>query len=112
MWLRRLITADSSPLVADRSVVVHTPRAWAAATLADEAARVRRAAQGSRNDTLNRAAYALGQIVGAEHLDPDDVAAQLGDAAIAAGLGVREVCATIASGLRAGSSAPRHPAIR
>lgn len=88
------------------------PGAWAAAALADEAAGVRGAPEGVRNDTLNRAAFALGQLVAGGHLDEGAVAAELLDAAIAAGLGEREARATVWSGLRAGGSFPRHPAVR
>jgi Bifunctional DNA primase/polymerase, N-terminal len=89
---------------------VHQPGAWAAAALAAEVANVRTAAEGTRNHTLNRAAFALGQVVGAGYLDPGDVVAMLSGAALAAGLTAAETRATIASGLRAGTARPRHPA--
>jgi hypothetical protein len=89
---------------------VHQPCAWAAAALAAEVAGVRTATEGTRNHTLNRAAFALGQLVGAGYLDPGDVAALLTDAGLAAGLAAAETRATIASGLRAGTARPRHPA--
>jgi hypothetical protein len=88
---------------------VHQPGAWAAAALAAETQSVRTATEGTRNHTLNRAAFALGQLVGAGHLDPDDVAAMLTNAALAAGLAPAETRATITSGLRAGTARPRHP---
>lgn len=84
--------------------------AWAAAALAGELDRVAAAAEGQRNHTLNRAAFVLGQLVGASHLDRDLVAGQLARAGEAAGLGPREVAATVASGLGAGERWPRHPA--
>ncbi len=89
---------------------VHQPGAWAAAALATETERVRTATEGTRNHTLNRAAFALGQLVAAGYLDPDDVVATLTDAALAAGLTIAETRATIASGLHAGTARPRHPA--
>jgi hypothetical protein len=89
---------------------VHQPGAWAAAALAAEVANVRNATEGTRNHTLNRAAFALGQLVGGGRLDPGDVVALLTDAALAAGLTAAETRATIASGLRAGIPQPRHPA--
>jgi hypothetical protein len=58
---------------------------------------------------LNRAAFSLGQIVGAGLLDADTVSDQLGAAAMGAGLGAREATRTIRSGLRAGMRAPRTP---
>ena len=83
--------------------------AWARAALEDEVAAVRSSAEGSRNHTLNRAAFALGQLVAAGYLGEQDVAAQLAAAATAAGLGDREIRVTLASGLRAGAEHPRHP---
>lgn len=84
--------------------------AWAAAALAGEVNAVRTSLEGRRNHALNRAAFSLGQLVGAGYLEPDDVTDCLADAAIAAGLGVTEIRATISSGLRAGAAKPRHPA--
>jgi hypothetical protein len=82
---------------------------WAAAALRGELERVRLAAEGSRNHTLNRAAFALGQIAGAGVLDAHEVEAHLRHAASAAGLGVREASLTIRSGLSAGLARPRGP---
>ena len=86
--------------------------AWAGAALASELNRVAGAPEGQRNHTLNRAAFALGQIVGAGHLDHDEVADLLARAGQCAGLGPREVAATVASGLAAGQRCPRQPAER
>jgi hypothetical protein len=90
--------------------VVQQTGAWAAAAVTAETQSVRTASEGTRNHTLNRAAFALGQLVGAGYLDPDDVVAVLTDAALATGLTATETRATIASGLRAGTVRPRHPA--
>jgi hypothetical protein len=89
---------------------VHQPGAWAAAALAAEVDSVRTATEGTRNHTLNRAAFALGQLAAGGYLDPGDIAAMLTDAALAAGLTAAETRATIASGLRASTARPRHPA--
>ncbi|MEZ5378242.1 MAG: bifunctional DNA primase/polymerase [Acidimicrobiales bacterium] len=86
--------------------------AWAARALDDEASQVRTAASGGRNHRLNRAAFSLGQIVGAGLLDADTVADQLHHAALGAGLGAREATTTIRSGLQAGMTRPRIPAER
>jgi hypothetical protein len=83
--------------------------AWAAKALDDEAREVRCAAAGGRNHRLNRAAFSLGQIVGAGVLDADTVTEHLHHAALGAGLGAREATRTIRSGMRAGSSSPRLP---
>jgi len=83
--------------------------AWAAAALAAEVADVRAARKGTRNDTLNRAAYNLGQLVAGGHLAEGEVADALAAAAQDAGLPAAEARATIRSGLRAGAAEPRHP---
>jgi len=83
--------------------------AWARAALEGEAMQVRSAPHGSRNATLNRAAFCLGQIVGARVLDASLVERVLGESAITSGLGERESLLTIRSGLRAGMDHPRGP---
>ena len=86
--------------------------AWARVALNGEADRVRAAPNGSRNSTLNRAAFSLGQIVGAGVLDASTVEHVLTHGAIATGLGEREALLTIRSGLRAGLQHPREPRSR
>ena len=83
---------------------------WAAVAMSGEIDRVRHAPEGCRNHTLNRAAFALGQITGAGLLDSSEVEARLRDAALSAGLGERESMLTIRSGLSAGEARPRGPA--
>jgi Bifunctional DNA primase/polymerase, N-terminal len=85
---------------------------YAQAALQREAARVRAAPAGTCNDTLNRAAYNLGQLVAASLLEADQVRAVLLAAALAApGTGhadrERKAKATIGSGLRGGAANPR-----
>jgi hypothetical protein len=84
-------------------------RPWAQAALTGETTRVRSCAPGSRNHTLNRAAFALGQIVAAGYLAHDTVRQELTGAALQAGLTPREISATLNSGLHAGMRLPRHP---
>lgn len=86
--------------------------AYGAAALRNEVERMRAAKVGARNDTLNRAAYALGRLVGAGLLDRDLATSQLFQAARQAGLPARECAATLASGLGAGMARPRFPARR
>jgi len=79
--------------------------------LRKEVERVSSAPEGERNDTLNRAAFSLGQLVGGGCLDRDRVERTLVDAAGASGLvdddGLESVHRTIASGLEAGRLQPR-----
>jgi hypothetical protein len=62
--------------------------------------------EGNRNDTLNKSAFALGQLVGAGALDREKVRAALHSAATKVGLPETEAASTIDSGLAAGSKKP------
>ena len=75
--------------------------------LDDECAQVAATTEGRRNDRLNRAAFAMGTLVGAEALDARAAAARLLEAAQRAGLSEHEAMRTIASGLKAGIDHPR-----
>jgi hypothetical protein len=90
---------------------VHGPHAqrWADAAFAGELDRLRSAQEGARNDTLNRIAFRLGQIVAAGALDEHRVRAALVQGAQAIGLGEREAVSTVESGLNAGENHPRGP---
>jgi hypothetical protein len=100
--LRALIEGPPPP---PHRPIAH-PGRYAQAALTAEADRVAGAAVGTRNDTLNRAAFALGRLVGAGLLDPGDVVRELDAAARRAGLGRVETRRTIRSGLTAGRRAP------
>lgn len=78
------------------------PDAWTRAAVDGELQRLRSATVGTRNDTLNRIAFRLGQIIGAGRLDEATAERLLVDGAISIGLGQREALATVHSGLRAG----------
>ena len=63
---------------------------------------LRRAPEGTRNNTLNKAAFRLSPLVAGGHLDRLVVEHALLETALAIGLGETEAKATIASGLNAG----------
>jgi putative DNA primase/helicase len=129
-WLFELIEGKNTPpeapepaqdgLHAD-SVVVrqdggtsphHVHLRYAEVALEKEIAALERARQGERNNTLNKAAFALGQLVAAGVLDKGEVEARLYAAAVQLSLhrdgrGSRQVEATIRSGLEAGMAQPR-----
>ena len=69
--------------------------------------RVYGSSDGCRNDTLNKAAFALGQFVGAGELSHGEVRSALAKAGLAIGLPQNEAEATIDSGLGAGEQEPR-----
>lgn len=98
-----------APMQFDFDPGVASAQAWADAALRAEAARVASAMPGTRNDTLNRSAFALGQIVAAGGLPRVRVAAELQTAAQMAGLDPREAARTTASGLHGGAKSPRTP---
>lgn len=80
---------------------------YARAALEAETERVSSAANGSRNHTLNRAAFSLGQLVAGGALDRGLVVRELTAAAQLVGLSDQETVATIASGLTSGALKPR-----
>jgi hypothetical protein len=91
-----LITRTSDAEVPQlKPVRVRRPRGpsgrYALALLDRKADRVSTAQPGTRNSTLNRAAFRLGQLVATGALDRTMVEVALAGAALAAGLGQHEV---------------------
>jgi len=112
-WLARLLTAPADSSEQADAVLAEVTGSrrgagYAHAALLGEVQNVLDAAEGARNDTLNRAAFALGQLAA---LIPGDLARDaLLTAARQAGLPAREADATIRSGLQAGAGKPRSAA--
>jgi Bifunctional DNA primase/polymerase, N-terminal len=109
-WLARLLAQEpelpetTRPLPAlDRS----QGRAYAVAAFREQTRRVAQARVGTRNDTLNRAAFSLGQLVAAGLIPPLPVMTGLAEAAARAGLPQDEARRTIRSGMAAGARKPR-----
>lgn len=86
-------------------------RAYAMAALRAETERVAAARPGTRNVTLNRAAFSLGQLVAAGLIPPIPVITSLIDAARYAGLPEDEAVTTVRSGMEAGARKPRATAV-
>jgi hypothetical protein len=113
-WLSRLLTVAESP-AQDRAQLPPTVTAgvgerahrYVQAALDAELTTVTTAPVGTRNATLNRAAFRLGQLAGAGLTARDALADALLHAARRAGLGDTEARPTIASGLGAGERHPR-----
>jgi hypothetical protein len=78
------------------------PQRYAQAVLDAAAERVATAVPGTRNDTLNRAAFALGRLAGAGVIDEAEARRALAAAARHCGLGRAETLRTLRSGLGAG----------
>jgi hypothetical protein len=112
--LRDLIEGPAPPPLTHRTSVrwaasprpIAHPDRYGRAALTAESERVASAPVGTRNDTLNRAAFALGRLVGAGLLDQGDVVRELDAAARRCGLGRAETRRTIRSGLTAGRRSP------
>ena len=105
VWMCRLLR----PALPPRPPAPAGPRGrgYAQAALREECEAVRSAAEGTRNHTLNRAAFNIGTLIGGRDLDAHQAAQALYDSAIAAGLPHGEAVTTINSGLRAGHARPR-----
>jgi Bifunctional DNA primase/polymerase, N-terminal len=109
-WLAELLTVTAPP---PRRTPPPDPahgdrrRRYLTAAVRGEVAGVAAARPGTRNDTLNRAAFRLGQLAAAGHGSLDELTAPLLNAALAAGLTEAESLATINSGLTAGQRHPR-----
>jgi hypothetical protein len=109
-WVRELLRNNPSPTTAARRRAIPSGAgrtAYAMAALRDETRLVATARPGTRNATLNRAAFSLGQLVAAGLIPPVAVARALAGAAERAGLPKHEARRTIRSGLTAGSGRPR-----
>jgi Bifunctional DNA primase/polymerase, N-terminal len=108
-WLLELVAPRQEDRPAPQPVRIPRDRgfAYAAAAIEHEAQAVTHAPRGQRNHRLNRAAFRLGQLVGAGLVDEVTVTEALVAAGLAAGRGERKIRSTIRSGLRAGMSQPR-----
>jgi len=110
-WLGRLVAEAPAalPVPAPRLPVADLAqgRAYAMAALRAETSRVAAAVPGTRNDTLNRAAFSLGQLVAAGLLPPVPVITGLISAAMYAGLPEEEAVRTVRSGMTGGARKPR-----
>jgi bifunctional DNA primase/polymerase-like protein len=113
-WLARLLTAAETPAQERAPLppivaagVGERARRYVQAALDAELTTVTTAPVGTRNTTLNRAAFRLGQLAGAGLAARDTLANALLHAARSAGLGDTEAKPTIASGLGAGERHPR-----
>ena len=109
-WIASELRRQPAPPGASRDVPwagQQSRTAYALAALREETRRVAAAAEGTRNDTLNLAAFNLGQLVAASLLPAATVTTSLADAAAHAGLPEAEARRTIRSGMTAGARHPR-----
>ncbi|WKN48844.1 bifunctional DNA primase/polymerase [Nocardioides sp. Arc9.136] len=104
-WLVDALTPEPAR-VAERVAAPAAP-GYAEVALRDEVRSVRNAREGTRNETLNGAAFNLGQLAAGGALHPDEVQTALLDAALTAGLDEASSRKTIKSGFDAGAASPR-----
>ncbi len=107
--------SDSDPLTVLRrrmaQPMVSDSARYVDRAISGECDRVRAAVNGTRNHTLNAAAYALGRLVGAGLANQADVESALMSAARAVGLSDQEAAGTLRSGIPAGMANPRQVVI-
>jgi putative DNA primase/helicase len=104
-WLSKLL-GDAAGASPSGDAAQKVDNSWAIKALEDEAALVRSAPNGKRNDQLNASAFKMGQLAGANLIDADLAKATLIAAAMLNGLSAQEAQRTIKSGLAAGKTQP------
>jgi Bifunctional DNA primase/polymerase, N-terminal len=105
-WLLELLTPQRT-VNGSQELRVSNSSAYGRVALRRELKRVSTAQPGTRNDQLNRSAFALGQLVAIGALDEDETATTLIAEGQVLGLGVLECERTVASGMSAGMENPR-----
>jgi len=109
-WITDLLSDQAVLSAAARLLPVPGTRQasrYALTALREEAVRVSAARPGTRNDTLNRAAFNLGQLVAADLLPKVTAITALTNAAETCGLPPGEARRTISSGMASGVQHPR-----
>lgn len=113
---RRREAAETAVLESVVPVDPERATAYARKALESECEAVATAQRGTRNDTLNKAAFRMGRHVGAGAIDPGSVHAALRRAGLACGLPADEVELVLRdndnAALTTGQALPRHPAPR
>jgi len=104
-----LIERVSNPPAVSKDTVQGTTTPYGRAALADEITTLSSVREGERNDTLNRSAYSLGQLIAGGELDEKTVRIGLLSTAVMVGLDSGEAEKTIESGISGGKAHPRKP---
>ena len=110
-WLTEMLEAAPKPPAPKPVDRTHHSdariQAYCDAAIDAETRRAASAGEGSRNNTLNEAAFALGQLVGAGWVSEAEIVGLLENAAAECGLHASEARKTIRSGISAGRQQPR-----
>ena len=114
-WLLNLVRRIQQPAKRGQGPVpmpamldAEAARKWGRGGLAKECGKVRSAQERTRNDTLNKAAFRVFQLVAGGSLSEVEAYSALLDAALACGLPENEARGTIESGRKAGLAEPRY----
>lgn len=105
-WLTQLLVRPVVAASVARCPVRQSSR-YGAAALERAIATVRSAPEGTRNDTLNREAFGVGQLVAAGVIEAGDAETELIAAAVSACLPEAEARRTVLGAFRAGANSPR-----
>ena len=108
-WIVEKVRPKAQSLQLQRSTFSMASTTWARKALDAECDDVARTGEGGRNHNLHRAAFKIGQIVGAGHLSQDAAVSALVAAGLACGLPSGEVTTTVNRGLQRGMIIPRSP---
>ena len=106
-WLYQLIVKPDKPTSNCESRAVSQSSEYGRKALAAELADLSMAGEGTRNDSLNRSAFRMGQLIGGGELCESQVEASLFGVALSIGLEPEQSKKTIASGLGKGKAEPR-----
>lgn len=109
-WLIDLLKEKSTRLEPKPIPTPHvggSNAAYASKAFQNELAILQATVEGQRNHQLNKAAFALGQLVAIGELSESEVVSGLTSVALSIGLGHAEIARTIASGLEDGRNQPR-----
>lgn len=106
-WLVSLINDSESKSCQVAEIPNYGGSRYGKAALEDELTILANTGVGNRNHALNRAAFALGQLVAGGELDQGEVDSSLINVACQIGLTEREARRTIESGIASGSKEPR-----
>lgn len=113
-WLIELIIDSKSDAPTGHNpctTLVSDNTEYGSAALKSETECISNSSEGTRNDTLNRSAFAIGQLIAGGEVSEASARAELLKAALATGLPEQEATRTLNNSLSAGMQVPRKPKV-